>query len=282
MIIRYDSTAALRADYISCIKPKAPSGGLKSNRGDFYDNRMSGGSWYGNESEADTLHKAEVGDTSLVPKAEAYLDQLDHAIETPRRTWERNVAGPFCVVPDVLAGLPTPMRRMVHTRDETSPITILAVTTSSAGIDAETLAKRGTTILALVMALSRIRPVTLQQLTILDGRDEGETVITSEINTHPLDLATACYVLTSAGFARRLTYNLARSKNHFMGGWPREFNYGRPERYYDRLRLRLAADPAKCLIIGAAQLGDELLQQPLVWLNTQIARFTESVEENAT
>jgi hypothetical protein len=267
MIIRYDSTASLRQAYLN-------------NRSRAKDHWHSGGNdWFGGESEERTLRLTELGDTSLVAKAEEALDKLDQTIETPRKVWERAPAGAFCVVPDVLAGLPTPMRRQIQVRDETSPITILAISTSSAGIDAATLAKRGTIILALVMALARVRPVTLQQLTILHGVKDGETVITSEINTHPLDLATACYVLTSAGFARRLTYGLAKALNGFNGSWPKNFSYFKPEEYYEYLRNILTTDPKRCLIIGAAQLGDELLQQPTVWLNKQIARFTSEQEE---
>jgi hypothetical protein len=267
MIIRYDSTAALRAAYIS-------KGCASAKR---YNSRDS---WYGGESEADTLRKAELGDTSLVAKAEARLADLEHNLETPRKIWERNVAGAYASVPDYLAGLPTPMRRQIQQRDETSPITVLAITTSSAGIGAATLAERGTVILALVMALARIRPVTLQQVTILDGSDKGETIITSEINTHPLDLATACYVLTSAGFARRLTYGLATKLNNFTGGWPRRYVYGNAEPYYEYLRNTLSPDPKRTLLIGSAELHDQLLREPTVWLNKQIERFTTEQEED--
>lgn len=259
MIIRYDSTAALRADYIA-----------KRAKGSTEDR-----SWYGNESEADTLRLAEVGDTRLVPKAGALLSSLETVIETPRKVWERSPAGAFCSVPDAIVGLPLSMRRQASVQDDVAPITILAITTSSAGIDADVLARRGTTILALVIALSRIRPVSLYQICAVHGKQDGETIITSEINTHPLDLASACYVLTSAGFARRLTYGLARVHNDFNGMWPRAFNFRDPEPYYTALKPRLVADPSRCLIIGAAQLGDMLLNEPVKWLNNQIRRFTE-------
>lgn len=266
MIIRYDSIAALADAYV---KHNCHYGSGGWNRD----------SWFNNESKSESIRKARYGDTALVPKAEALLTQLDQAIETPRRQWELAPAGAFCSVPDMLAGRPANMRRMVMTQDEKAPITILATTTSSGGIHASTLQKRGTVILALVMALTRVRPVSLQQLTILDGRDNGETVITAEINTHPLDLATACYALTSAGFARRLTYGLAETLNRFTGGWPRTYRYGNQEPYLARLRQELAPDPTRCLIIGSAELHDELLQQPVAWIQKQIARFTQDQEE---
>jgi hypothetical protein len=265
VIKRYESTAALRAAYLQ--------GG---------DKRCAWGSsdsWYGNESHAQTLHYSEVGDTKLVPTAEALLDKLDTQIETSRRMWERAPAGAFTCVPDMLAGLPTPMRRQMLTTDDRAPITILATTTSSAGISASTLAKRGTVILALVMALSRIRPVSLHQLTVLDGKDTGETVLTSEINTSPLDLATACYVLTSAGFARRLTYGLATKLNQFDGGWPRGYRFGNSKPYFADLVLRLGLDPKLTLVIASAELHDMLLSQPVAWINAQIANFTNQEED---
>ena len=148
MIKRYESIAALRADYIA----------LDCRR------RQSDNSWYNNESEAETLRKTEVGDTSLVSSAEALLDKLNSQIEVPRKIWQRSPAGSFASIPDVLAGLPTPMRRQAHTPDERAPITILVVTTSSAGIDAATLAKRGIVILALVIALSLTQNLLLTQM----------------------------------------------------------------------------------------------------------------------
>jgi hypothetical protein len=266
MIKRYDSTAALRASYIA----------LGCRRGN------SGSEWYGGETENDTLRKAELGDTSLVPQAEKVLDQLNRTIDTPRKMWEPAMVGAYYAVPDVIAGRPMSMRQQITTQDEVSPITVLVVTTSSAGIAAETLAKRGTVILALVMALSRVRPVTLQALCCVDGYKDntGETIITSEINTHPLDLATACYVLTSAGFARRLTYGLATELNHFRGGWPKGFTYSAGGgSYYDKLIPRLVSDPSRCLLIEAARLNDHLLVNPTEWLNNQITKFTSNEEE---
>jgi hypothetical protein len=267
MIIRYDSTAALRAAYIA----KGCGSKYSSNGRD---------SWYNNESEAETLRKAELGDTHLVPSAEQQLAQLEHNLETPTSVWEPNVAGAYACVPDYIAGLPTPMRHMIQEQDETNPITVLAVTTSSAGISSKTLERRGVTILALVMALARVRPVTLQQVSILDGSDNGETIITSEINTHPLDLATACYVLTSAGFARRLTYGLATKLNGFTGGWPRKYKYGNATSYYTYLKNILSpSDPKHTLLIESAELHDQLLSDPIRWINNQIAHFTTNDQE---
>ena len=268
MIIRYDSIAALRNAYITHV-------GNAKTISDSADM-----SWCGNETRADVLRKTECGDMSLVPEAERLMSQLDLQIETQRKVWEPNVAGAFCCVPDVLAGRPTNMRRMMHTVDEANPISIFVDIGSTVSVDAATLRKRGTVILALVTALSRIRPTSLFQLHAGSGKD-GQTITASQINTNPLDLATACYVLTSAGFARRLVYGLAEKLNGYDGNWPRGFSTSCQEQYYDGLKPQLVRDPENCLIVPKALINDELLHQPVEWITQQIKRFTQQAEEGA-
>lgn len=269
MLKHYPSIAAVRAAYLE-----------HNGRGAYVQNDLQ---WYGGETAEATLRLTALGDTTLVPKAEALLAQLNTEIAVPRRTWERAPAGAFCSVPDVLAGLPTPMRRLRHTQDERAPLTILVTTTSSAGISAALLRKRGTVILALVLALSRIRSVSLRQLTVLNGTRDGtgETAITAEINTTPLDIATACYVLTSAGFARRLTYDLARTLNGSTGLWPRDYAYSNSAHYFTALVPRLGLDPKQTLLISSAEAADTILSTPVAWVNAQVARFTQDQEAAA-
>lgn len=265
MIKQFESVAAFRADYIAlrAVNPRADRG--------------SNLSWYNNETEAQTLEKTLTGDKSLVPTAEAMLSQLDEEIYVPQRVWLASPAGARPCVPDALRNIPTSMRRIVEEPDARQPISIYVVSTSSAAISSSTLLRRGTAILALTLALSRIRPISLYTLCALDGRD-GETIISARINTDPLDVAQACYTLTSAGFARRLTYNYSRMANDFRGGWPSGMNYENPTPYWNYVKERLAPDPKKSLIIGAAQLGDELLSHPVDWVKKQVKFFTQ-IEE---
>ena len=271
MIRTYDSVAELRQDAIKV--------GVKDSQ----YGRDSGGfnslNWFGNETYADTLQKSLVGDTNLVPQAEKLLSQLEQDIEVPRRVWERSPAGAYCSVPDYVNGLPTSMRRMREIGDEHAPITILVMSSCSAGISAQTMQRRGTVILALVMALSRVRPVSLWTVATTHGIDkDGETIMSARINTDPLDLATACYTLTSVGFARRLTYGIAERVNGFNGQWPRKYQYGNPKQYYEYLKKVLSQDPTKTLVVGAAELHDELLDHPLKWIKNQINHFVGKQE----
>jgi hypothetical protein len=238
-----------------------------------------GKDWYNNESSTDTFRLAAEGDTTCVPAARAMLSKLETQIPTPKRIWERAPVGVFTAVPEFVAGFPTPMRRLVSAPDEHSPITIYVNTTSSSAIDAQTMTERGTVILALVMALIRTRPTRLYLLNILHGVEGGETVFAIPVPTAPLDLARACYTLTSVGYARRMLYGLATKLNGFNGKWPKAFNYSDPKPYYDGLLVRLGADTKSTLLIPAAQLGDLLLSDPLKWIKTQIDRFTPNQEQ---
>jgi hypothetical protein len=268
MLVRYDSVAQLRQAWID--NPHGERG---------WESDVE---WYGGETREDTKRLSYVGDTKLVPDAEHLIQKLDLAVETPRRTWDRAPVGAYYAIPEVIAGIPLSARRQVMTNDERAPISVLVSTSSSAGIDAKTLRKRGVVIMAMVMALSRVRPVSLHTLSFMDGpRDHsGETIFTAHINTSPLDLATACYALTSSGFSRRMTYDLGRALNGFTGMWPRNYQYGRRQNeYYDYLKGLMGLEPTKTLIIGSPELGDKLLKEPIVWIQDQITRFTSQQEE---
>ena len=208
------------------------------------------------------------------------MDRLESQIETPRKVWERSPAGAFACVPDVIAGLPTPMRRQIEIGDERQPITIIYSVNSSGSISADTLRERGTAALALVMALARIRPVQLKMLFIGDGREGDETVFTAGINTTPLDLATARYVLTSAGFYRRIGFRVAAKLNGFIGGWPRKFSGTAQDSYLAYLAKTLTTDPKRTLVIGPVYHRDPIVANPVAWINDQIARFTNAQDED--
>lgn len=267
MIRQYNSPAELVADAQK----------LDAMRG---INNSADDRWVG-ETQAQTIQRAKFGDRSLVGEAQKLIDQLDTQIETPRRVWERAPVGVYCAVPDVLAGLPTPMRRLRESNDDRAPIAIMVVSTSSAGIKAATLQKRGTAILALTMALARVRPISLWSVSMLDGDsgDRVETVLLTRIETAPLDLATACYVLTSAGWDRRLCHGISWRINGYTGGWPRDY-YNKKDAYCQSLVERFSpTTPDKTLFIRESYLTDQLVTQPILWLNAQIHKFTAETQD---
>ncbi len=272
MIVQYDSLAALITAY------KASGAyGAKGHGG------MSGDEWYGGESATQSIDRTLHGDMTLVPEAERLLDRLDAEVDIPRPQWRPAVCGPYVNIPRLLNGEPAAFMRMQDEADDRSPVNILASVTCSAGIKAATLRKRGVVILALTMALARTRPVNLWTLNLSDGHrdNSGETLITARLQTSPLDLATACYALTSAGFVRRINYDLATAINDFRGLWPRAYSYGSggQNRYMSELPARLGFDPKRTLVINPAELHDPLQTNPVAWIQSNIDRFRTADDE---
>jgi hypothetical protein len=231
--------------------------------------------WTGGESINQTYYFAQYGNKSLVPEAEKLISKIETQISIPRKLWTRNVAGSFCAVPDHLAGRPTAMRRLIHESSEHTPINIYVRPNSSANITAEQLQKRGIAILALVMALARLRPINLNYCFLGDSKNDAfHTCLIARIETAPLNLAQACYVLTSAGFYRTLSFSLAHQVNGFRGNRVRTFEETEEIIYHN-----LGKDPKQTLIIGPVHHNDPIINTSIIWINEQIHRFIR-INEN--
>lgn len=264
MIRRYDSIAAVARDAKERAVLHSPSGR---------------GAWFSGETGLESVSLALRGDARLVPDAEKLLSQIDAAIEVSHRELIADRVGAYPCVAEYLQGAPDCMRRRAPIENEAAPVAMYVVLAASASIDAATLLCRGVAILALAMALSRSRPIELNIVHIGDSNTRGETesVMVAPINTAPLDLASAAYVLTSAGFLRHVCFGLQMADRGFTGGWPAEWRTNKPA-YLAGLLRRLGADPARDIIIGSADHGDELLADPVAWVNRQIARFRDDAE----
>ena len=237
----------------------------------------AGSSWYGGISYQTALDLATSGDDTLVSQAQLLFDALEAQLDTPQGEWTASPIGAYPIVPEALAGLPDCMRRRVEVSNDHAPVTVYVSTTCSASVDAEAMLKRGVAILALVMKLQAIRPVKLVLLAELHGSSDGQCIQAIEVNSQPLDLATACYALTAVGFARHLTYSLARELDGFNGSWPNSY-HGGGSRWERHIREYLDMQEQD-LYIGAARSWDEALSNPVAWVNAHIQRFTNSALE---
>lgn len=229
----------------------------------------------GYDTQEVCYRKALIGDTRLVPQAEAMMERLEAQIQTPRRQWVPSPAGAYPIVPDYIMGRPTPMRRPILTGNETAPITVYVRPNAYAYTTPDALRKRGTAILSLVMALSGTRPITLWYYFVGDSKNwNSYTVIAAKINTAPLDVAQACYTLTDPTFYRGLTMGLATHLNGFRGGPVISQRIGEEICYND-----MGNDPASTLVVGPATGSDLIDTNPIEWCNQQVKRFTEMNEE---
>ena len=236
--------------------------------------------FYGNETADETRATVYAGgDDSLVPLAQSFLNQIEASIDSPQRELLAAPFGGFCVVPEAMQGYPLAMRRMQRTESDGHPLRVSVCVTSSAGVDCETLARRGAAILSLCMALESVRPISLQIHCELSGADETRTtLVTCKIPTAPLSLAQACHLLTHQSIHRRAMFDLATKYNRSWHQWPRGFVGGSatdadtPYRIGIRDQLGFTADD---LVIPPVYLTDQLVRDPVAWINAMVAKYGE-------
>lgn len=234
-------------------------------------------SWCG-ETIAQTKERMLRGNTDLVPLARKLYNDLNLKIPTKKLDWKPSVAGPRISVPDFVNNLPENARRVYETPQENAPITIVAHIASSGMLSAEYLAKRGITLLALSMALAVVRPVKLKTLDVGGKRGYGSSnqdiFLTCEIPCSPINLSVACWMLTSAAFARRICYGIEQELMGFDGSWASDYSN---KRCLELLNLREETS----LIIEAPHANEPMVLQPVKWINEQIAKFINLVEDDA-
>ena len=185
--------------------------------------RSSGGDSWAGGTFAQALRWTRDGDAAFVARSDALLAKFESlCFPTTRREWRNDVAGFVPNVPAHVAGLPTSMRRRPRREAPAAPITIHVDLFLSAGFSAEAALARGAAILALVRILATTRAVSLYVgygTTESSGRTTCPVV---RLNTTPLDLAHAAYVLCSTSFVRRvLLATMERmSPGSHRQGWP--------------------------------------------------------------
>lgn len=232
------------------------------------DSRWTGETW------GEALAGAARGRTSLVADAEKLLEQVQAEVSTPRSEWVPARAGAFPVVPEVLAGFSEPMRAKVWVPSDRAPVKVFVDLVSSGGIDHTHLARRGVAALALAMALSAERA--LELYVVMPMRTRSRVVLVAQVPTAPLDLATACYALTSVGFVRGLGYSLgASATGGAAGGVDWVFGYypdsdERRATYVARLRAALGAADTD-LIVPPTFLRDPMVADPVEFVRRSLA-----------
>ncbi len=165
---------------------------------------------------SEALRKTREGDLAGVAASEALLAKFESlSFPTYRREWYNEVAGHVANVPAFLAGHPQAMRRRRRAENSAAPITVFVDLFASCAFTQEQITTRGAAVLALVRLLAMHRPVTLYAAfatTSYSGRrsHNGRTTacVAVKLDTAPLDLAHAAYVLTSPLFLRQVLFHV--------------------------------------------------------------------------
>jgi hypothetical protein len=262
------------ADAASFAKRTKPRSSFELKKKSRYGSYTLTNPWLGHYTAEKAMECARNGDASLVARSDEYLSALE--IEAPTsQAWRTldSVVGAFPNVPAYLAGNPHNMRLRRRTNVDTAPLTIVVDIGSSAGVSQDQLLKRGAALLALVRVLSNLRPVELYATTMLGSDTEAHITIV-KIDTTPLDLARAAFMLSHPAYGRGLMYQYFRKVHHrpYQTDWP----YG-GNRNLSRLASRahelfgayLKTD--KFLFLAGKHLTS--IPDPVEWLKEMISKY---------
>jgi hypothetical protein len=229
--------------------------------------------WSGGLEAAEAARRCHYGDLAQAAASDALLSRFERfGFESVRREWRDDISGQIPNVPAFIAGTPLAMRRRVKVESPAAPLAIVVDLTSSAMISSKQLERRGAAILAIVRVLSARRPVELWAGTITDANNRRDaTAHFARIETAPLDLARAAFVLVSPAFPRQLCYGASRLDG-FEGHWPFGSDTASREFMADLLRPAML-HIGDFLAIPGAHLSDEMHKNPEAWIESTLARL---------
>jgi hypothetical protein len=201
--------------------------------------------WRGNLHSQQAFALTVHGDEARVVAAQALIDQFSSDVDLGQvyPTWAPDVVGSYPIVPNVLAGVPETMMRRVMETSERAPITIWVCVTSSGGIQALDMERRGIAIMALALALSQTRAVNIRIFSGLGGPNHSGNHLVSVDLLQPLSLSQAAFMLSSQAFARGLTYRYLETATGSGGTWPASVGHGRYEDRCQQWRKLLPIEP---------------------------------------
>lgn len=241
--------------------------------------RVPANSFWGRETGSDILRFTRDGDVSRVAASDSMLAQMEqYEFSRPRPQWETCRAGSVPNVPAYLAGSPASMLRRSRELSSRAPVAVVVDLVSSGAISARLLEKRGAAILAFVRAISMQRPVELWAANYLQANQTNASLILARIETAPLDLARAAFILGSAAYSRGLLYEYARKHHAFNGAWPFANEKTRAT-IGDAARLALP-HITDIVAIEAPYGTDDSFTNPEKWIADQLAAL-DAMEQQA-
>jgi hypothetical protein len=245
----------------------------------------TGDSWSGGVAYATFKQRASTGDNALVLESDKHLALIEDQVPMARG-WRNvdDVVGAVPNVPAFLAGHPQCMRRRQRAMRDTAPLAIYMDLTSSAGIDAKDVQKRGIVLLALTRLLVEHRPVELwvgtgmgSSFSHRNGSKSISATVCWRIDTAPLDLARAAFHISSTAMARGFGYEMVHGELDMPHGhWP--FGNHALHCRTAEARLKEVFAGQELLYIPPIYWGDPMTQDPVAWVKRVLARYVGEEE----
>lgn len=258
-IKRFDSPEAF-ADWI------APSKFGDGRTEDWYPSDFAGGTF------KRCLANLNNGDLTHLDRAQKLIDKMPTDIFSEERyILAPSVAGYIPNIPAAISGHPEAMfhRHTIESPNLTAPIRIFIETTVSAGLSHDELINRGVATIALVLALNKYRPVELftASLGYMGGKVYGVIV---RVESKPLDMARAVYMLADPGYARQLAFTAMHTISD-------RNNFESIPLSLDRRDICQCED-SDILIKGGHLIDKLMLTNPVAWVTKMVEEHTAQVE----
>jgi hypothetical protein len=234
---------------------------------------------FGNEGP--TLDAALRGDLKAAAVSDAFMAKFEalNLVSTGFVTRD-DVVGAVPNIGAFLTGSPMNMRLRRRTMKEAAPLAIVCDLTTSAGIDADSMSRRGSVILAAARILSATRPVELWAFVGLGHKDGGAVFAGHRIETSPIDLARAAPVFADHLWARNVGYATCDQPEHggANGAWPYNRGRGPDAEQFEKIMRHALPHLGDTLAIPSLHLHDELLSNPEQWLRNVLAKYRPEAE----
>lgn len=245
-----------------------------------HDPRWAGGSL------SHGIDKLINGDTIRLAQAQAILDKLDLAavFSNDIPVLEPCIAGFAANVPAAIAGHPQAMfhRGFVESPSVMAPLSVYVETTVSAGVTQDQLVKRGVAVLAFCLAMELVRPVDLYCVSLIshDSRP-GVWGAVTKIQSRPMDIGRAVWMLTDPNYARRCLFTGAtqqHGKQLDRGPWCFNSNPS-ADGYVANMRDILGMDADDVFMKGGYLFDTLMLNDPVAWVRKMIEQHSNKQGE---
>lgn len=251
---------------------------VEANPAKFSNPALRETSHYGASDATDAARRLREGDAKGAAEARALVDKIAVAAETTRRTWAMGVAGAFPVVPAYLSGNPVNMRRRVSVRTENAPLRIWIGLTVSCGTDRPALRGRAIGAMALALALSTHRHVTVMGFAGMGGAKDGSANFVTVPLPVDADMAGVFGALADPVMARYTAFHLHCTKGGSPGiPWPwdeapRTSETGETSAN-ENVRDAIGAAPDDVILNGAHYDDSSLIvADPTEWVRRMLAK----------
>lgn len=252
--------------------------------------------WAGDVWEK-AIAKLEKGDATRTALASKLYEDI---IQDMTPTTGRNIIAPAIVgfvpnIPAVLAGQPETMFQRQETDDIScyAPMRIFMETAVSSSVTAAQLINRGVALLAFTMVMNTVRPIELYTVSSAASDEghgsygwQGTASNIVRIETRPLDVSRAAWMLTDPAYARRIGFSAikflskprCRNKNNPDDSLPMPWGNCGAEQYQKNMRAALKMEQQDVLVMGAYGNDRLMLNDPKKWVNEQVKKHIEAME----